>query len=266
MSEPFTGPAILLDEIRAGYDELPILESASARLEAGRAAALLGPNGAGKSTLLKVVLGLLRPWSGRVEVFGRSPERLDRRRRQLGYVPQVRDVDRTFPATVFDLVMMGRVGRLGLFRRPGTRDRALARDLLARLGLAELADRPFGALSGGQQQRAFLARALAQEPDALVLDEPVAGVDTESRAAIGEVLEELRAGGVPLLVATHDLDEVRPLAFDEHWTLAGGRLAVDMPDEAHAPHAPDHHEPIAHAPPPRRPGRFGLHPRASRWG
>src|SRR5439155_9854374 len=99
-----------------------------------------------------------------------------------------------------------------------------------RVGLADLADRPFGALSGGQQQRAFLARALAQEPDLLVLDEPVAGVDTEHRGRIGELLEGLRGRGVPLLVATHDLEEVEPFAFDQPWTLVGGRLRVDEPD------------------------------------
>src|SRR5215210_4809255 len=111
-------PALLLDEVRVGYDERAVLEGGRAELAAGQAAALLGPNGSGKSTLLKVVLGLLVPWSGQVEVFGRRPDRLDRRRQQIGYVPQLRDVDRAFPATVFDLAMMGRVGRLGLFRWP----------------------------------------------------------------------------------------------------------------------------------------------------
>jgi energy-coupling factor transporter ATP-binding protein EcfA2 len=99
-----------------------------------------------------------------------------------------------------------------------------------------------------------------------VLDEPVAGVDVEHRAQVGELLEELRTGGVPLLVATHDLDELLPFVFDEHWTLAGGQLRVDVPGAAHTPHAPDHHEPIpAGRPAPRRPGLFGLGPRATTW-
>ena len=234
-------PALLLDDVRAGYDHRPVLRGVSAHLGAGQAVALLGPNGSGKSTLLKVVLGLLPPSSGRVEVYGRRPDQLDRRRRQIGYMPQLREVDQAFPASVFDLAMMGRVGRLGLFRRPSARDREVVREALDRVGLLDLASRPFGMLSGGQQQRAFLARALAQQPDLLVLDEPVAGIDEENRGHIGELLIQLRAGGMPLLVATHDLDELRPFVFDEHWCLAQGRLLVATPASAHA-HPGDRHE------------------------
>ena len=267
MSQPSAaGPVLLLDEIRAGYDEQEVLRGLSAELRVGQAAALLGPNGSGKSTLLKVVLGLLAPWAGRVEVFGGRPDALDHRHWQIGYVPQIREVDRAFPVTVFDLAMMGRVGRLGLFRRPSGPDRQLVLDALGQVGLIEQADRPFGALSGGQQQRAFLARALAQEPDLLVIDEPVAGVDSANRTRIGELLSGLRAEGVPLLVATHDLDEVQPFAFDLHWTLADGRLEVDLPDEAHEPHPSDWHEEMpAGRPEQARPGRFGLRPRIRGW-
>jgi ABC-type Mn2+/Zn2+ transport system ATPase subunit len=250
--------ALVLDGLRTGYDGQAVVLAASAQLEAGRAAALLGPNGSGKSTLLKVVLGLLEPWSGEVKVFGHRPQRLNRRRWQIGYVPQLRTVDRAFPATVFDLAMMGRVGRLGLFRRPTARDRELALGALSDVGLAQLVGRPFGALSGGQQQRAFLARALAQEPDLLVLDEPAAGVDAASRTAIGELLSGLRARGVPVLVATHELDELQPFTFDQHWTLVGGRLYVDLPGASHQPHPADRHEDLpAERPAARRASRFG---------
>jgi ABC-type Mn2+/Zn2+ transport system ATPase subunit len=260
-------PAVLIEGLRAGYGGQAVLLTASARLQAGRAAAVLGPNGSGKSTLLKVVLGLLEPWSGTVEVFGQGPHGLDRRRWQIGYMPQLREVDRAFPATVFDLAMMGRVGRLGLFRRPTVRDRELALNALSLVGLSDLAGRPFGALSGGQQQRAFLARALAQEPDLLVLDEPVAGVDAASRIMIGELLTTLRAAGVPLMVATHDLDEVHPFAFDEHWTLAGGRLHVDLPGSAREPHPADRHEDVPAGPrPQQRPARLGGWHQAAKWG
>lgn len=234
-------PAVLLDDVRAGYDHRPVLRGVSAHLAGGQAVALLGPNGSGKSTLLKVVLGLLPPSSGRVEVFGQRPDQLDRRRRQIGYMPQLREVDRAFPATVFDLAMMGRVGRLGLFRRPSARDREVVHEALHRVGLLELASRPFGMLSGGQQQRAFLARALTQEPDVLVLDEPVAGIDEEHRGRIGELLSQLRADGLPILVATHDLDELEPFVFDQHWCLATGQLQVAAPATVHA-HAGDRHE------------------------
>ena len=260
-------PALRLEALRVGYDGPAVLDGVSAELARGRAAALLGPNGSGKSTLIKVVLGLLAPWSGRVEVFGRRPDRLDHRKLQVGYMPQLRDVERAFPATVSDLVMMGRVGRLGLFRRPGPRDHQVVYDALADVQLAGLADEPFGKLSGGQQQRVFLARALAQEPDLLVLDEPLAGVDAANREQIGELLEGLRARGVPLLIATHDLDEIRPFSFDYHWTMVGGHLRVDEPGEWHAPHPPDRHEEVpVGRPVPRRTGRFGLWPRATNWG
>jgi ABC-type Mn2+/Zn2+ transport system ATPase subunit len=260
-------PALVLDEVTAGYDERQVLAGGQAELRRGQAAALLGPNGSGKSTLLKVVLGLLKPWSGRVEVFGQTPDHLDRRRRQIGYVPQIREVDRSFPATVLDLAMMGRIGRLGVFHRPVKRDRELVCDVLEQVGLTELADRSFGALSGGQQQRVFLARALVQEPDLLVLDEPVAGVDSESRERIGKLLSELRDGGKPMLIATHDLEELQPFDFDLHWSIIQGRLEVDRPDESHSPHAADQHETSEKLERPTRPSsRFGLRPRISGWG
>jgi manganese/zinc/iron transport system ATP- binding protein len=256
-------PALLLDQLRVGYEARRVLLGVSARLDEGQAVALVGRNGSGKSTLVKAVLGLLEPWSGRVEVFGVRPDRLDHRRRQIGYVPQIRDVDRAFPATVLDLVLMGRVGRLGLFRWTGARDRALALSVLARVGLTEKAQEPFGTLSGGQQQRVFLARALAQEPDLLVLDEPVAGVDAANRAEIGGLLSELRQQGIPLLVVTHDIDEVRPFSFDQQWRLVDGRLLVETPGSALEPRR---HEQV----PPRRTlapetGRLGQR-RVTSWG
>ncbi|MCC7103961.1 MAG: metal ABC transporter ATP-binding protein [Chloroflexi bacterium] len=239
-------PALAIEGVEAGYEGNPVLHEVSATLEAGQAAALLGPNGSGKSTLLKVVLGLLVPWSGRVELFGEPPHRLDRRKSQIGYVPQLREVDRGFPATVFDLAMMGRVGRLGLFRRPGARDREVAAAAMEDVRMDALASRPFGALSGGQQQRAFIARALAQEPDLLVLDEPVAGIDAENRVQIGEMLTSLRARGVPLLIATHDVEELRPFRFDQYWTLSAGRLRTSSTPPAPAEPGAIHHrvEPV----------------------
>jgi ABC-type Mn2+/Zn2+ transport system ATPase subunit len=209
-----------------------------------------------------VVLGLLEPWAGRVEVFGVRPDRLDHRRIQVGYVPQIRDIDRGFPATVFDLVMMGRVGRLGLFRRPAHRDHALARDALDQVGLGDRASEPFGTLSGGQQQRVFLARALAQEPDLLVLDEPVAGVDAANRAAIGELLSALRQRDVPLLVVTHDVDEVKPFTFDRQWRLAAGRLVDEPAGSAPTLEPHEQTEPIPWFAPVV--GRYGQRPPPSR--
>jgi ABC-type Mn2+/Zn2+ transport system ATPase subunit len=243
-------PALLLADVVAGYDHGIVLHGLSARLATGQVVALMGPNGSGKSTLLKVILGLMEPISGRVEVLGSAPSRLDRRRHQIGYMPQLRDVDRAFPATVFDLAMMGRVGRLGLFRRPGARDREIVAGALGQVGLSELANRPFGALSGGQQQRAFMARALAQQPDFLVLDEPAAGVDEEHRAQTGQLLADLSARGISMLIATHDIEELEPLAFDEHWHINRGKLEIDILDAAPNP---DRHE-MAEAAPAHRHG------------
>jgi manganese/iron transport system ATP-binding protein len=236
--EARTPPALLLEDVVAGYEHGIVLRGASARLVRGQAVALLGPNGSGKSTLLKVVLGLLEPLGGKVEVLGAPPANLDRSQHQVGYVPQLRNVDRAFPLTVFELAMMGRAGRLGLFRRPGQRDRALVTEALAHVGLQDLATRPFGNLSGGQQQRAFLARAIVQEPDLLVLDEPAAGVDEENRGRIGTLLSELRAQGMPMLIATHDVDELRPLDLDGYWCLSHGALNVEA---VGTPHVHDLH-------------------------
>lgn len=227
-------PALLLDEAVAGYEQAVVLLGVSGQILPGQAVALLGPNGSGKSTLLKVVLGLLDPLDGRVEVLGSPPNRLDRSRRQVGYVPQLRSVDRAFPVTVFDLAVMGRIGRLGLWRRPSGNDRALVMGMLERVGLEDLAARPFGTLSGGQQQRAFLARALAQEPDLLVLDEPAAGVDEENRERIGTLLSELRAQSMPMLIATHDVAELQPLTLDAYWCLARGKLTIESSETLHA--------------------------------
>jgi ABC-type Mn2+/Zn2+ transport system ATPase subunit len=232
-------PALLLHDVVAGYDHGIVLHGVSGALYPGQAVALLGPNGSGKSTLLKIVLGLLEPLGGNIEALGARPSRLDKSRHQIGYVPQLRDVDRAFPVTVFDLALMGRAGRLGLFKRPGARDRRMVTEALARVGLGELGGRPFGQLSGGQQQRAFLARAIVQEPDLLVLDEPAAGVDEENRARIGTLLSELRAQGMPMLIATHDVDELAPLQLDAYWCLSHGALAVEATG---TPHHHDHHD------------------------
>ena len=171
-------------------------------MEAGERIAVVGPNGAGKSTLFRVIAGTLRPDAGRVTVSGHEPDA----HICIAYVPQRSQVDWNFPVTVADVVMMGRVGQIGLFRRPGRRDREIVAQSLARVNASHLASRQIGALSGGQQQRVFIARALAQEAELLLLDEPFTGLDAPSHEAIFDVLEALQAEGVAVLVATHDLN------------------------------------------------------------
>ncbi len=178
------------------------LQDISFQIDVGEQIAVVGPNGAGKSTLFKLIVGTLKPSRGQIRMFGHSPDE----HICIAYVPQRSQIDWTFPATVEDVVMMGRVGRIGLFRRPGRQDWSLVHDSLARVQAAHLARKQIGELSGGQQQRVFIARALAQEAELLLLDEPLTGLDMPSQQAIFDVLEGLRPDGVTVLIATHDLN------------------------------------------------------------
>ena len=194
--------ALAVRDLWAGYDGTPALEAVSFEVPAGSLAGLAGPNGSGKSTLLKAILGLVRPWRGRIEVFGSA---LDGQRTRLGYAPQAELVDWEFPATVRDVVMMGRYGRIGLLRSPKAADRDAVERALAQAGLEPLAGRQIGELSGGQQRRMLIARALAQEASLLLLDEPMGGLDPTAEHELLSLFERLRDAGKTLLVATHDL-------------------------------------------------------------
>lgn len=195
-------PVVTLSGVWAGYDGRLALRQVDFCLPKGSLVGVVGPNGGGKSTLLKVILGLLRPWRGSVDVLGQPPSGA---RHLLGYVPQRQDVDWRFPVNALDVVLMGTYGRIGLIRRPGKRHKELALHCLERVGLGDVAGRQIGELSGGQQQRVFLARALAQEPEVLLLDEPVSGVDAANQHAIFELLEALGRQGITVLATTHDL-------------------------------------------------------------
>ena len=201
-------PIILLDHVTVTYQSLVALEDVSLSVEPGAFLAIIGPNGAGKTTLLKTVLGLLRPVRGTVRVFGKAPWELDGERQRIGYVPQVMAVDLDFPVRAGEVVLMGRYGRIGLVRRPSAADRWAARQALARVGIADLADRPIARLSGGQRQRVFLARALANEPDLLLLDEPTTGVDVVATESLYELLRGLHDEGITILVVSHDVGVV----------------------------------------------------------
>jgi ABC-type Mn2+/Zn2+ transport system ATPase subunit len=191
-----------VQDVWAGYDGRPAIEAISFDLPAGSLAGLAGPNGSGKSTLLKAVLGLVRPWRGRIEVYGQP---LNGQRALIGYAPQAELVDWGFPATVADVVMMGRYGRIGLLRRPSAADRDAVAIALRQVGLEPLAGRQIGELSGGQQRRMLIARALAQDAGLLLLDEPMGGLDPTTEHELLSLFERLRDAGKTLLVATHDL-------------------------------------------------------------
>ena len=185
----------------AAEDRLALADISFA-VEIGERIAVVGPNGAGKSTLFKLVAGTLKARRGVIHVYGRVPDR----HICIAYVPQRSQIDWSFPVTVEDVVMMGRVGQIGLFRRPGRRDREIVRASLERVRGLHLARTQIGELSGGQQQRVFIARALAQQAELLLLDEPFAGLDVPTHEAIFEILDSLRADRVTVLIATHDLN------------------------------------------------------------
>ena len=196
-------PTLELDRVSVSYGRVAALIDVSFQLGPGDQVAVVGPNGAGKSTLFNVVAGIIRPDRGAVRIYGSWPSE----HICVGYVPQRNRIDWRFPVSVADVVMMGRVRKIGLFRWPSTRDRVAVRDALAQVGLADLANRQIGELSGGQQQRVFLARALAQQAELLLLDEPLTGLDLPSRDAILTILAELHHQGVATLTATHDLNQ-----------------------------------------------------------
>jgi ABC-type Mn2+/Zn2+ transport system ATPase subunit len=190
-------------DLVAGYDASPAIRDVSFAIPPGQMVGVIGPNGAGKTTLFKAVLGLIPLQAGRVLLHEAAAET---QQPLMGYVPQVDDLDRRFPVSAWDVVMMGRYPRIGWVRRPGADDARIVREALDRVDMADQAYRQIGKLSGGQLQRVLLARVLAQDPHLLLLDEPVSGVDTTTQHAIFTVLESLRDAGKTVVVATHDLN------------------------------------------------------------
>ena len=203
--------AVEVHDLVVTYERVTALTGINLELAAGTALGIVGPNGSGKSTLLKTIAGLVSPASGSVRVFGKAPRNLAPG--TIGYVPQIEDVDWQFPASVRDVVSMGRYPRLGAFGRFSARDTKAVDDALAALDLGALADRHISQLSGGQQQRAFVARAIAQEPQLLLLDEPTTGVDRATEDSLLAVVRGLVENGLPVLMTTHDLDRA-PEWFD----------------------------------------------------
>jgi len=202
--------AIKLEDITMAYRDKPVLWDIDLEVPSGVLMAIVGPNGAGKTTLIKVIMNLESPAAGRVFIFGK-PYQVQRK--LVGYVPQRNSVDWDFPTTVLDVVMMGRYGAIGWFKRPGKKDKNLAIEALHKLGMADFKNRQIRQLSGGQQQRVFLARALVQNAQIYLMDEPFQGVDATTERAIIDLLQELRESGKTVVVIHHDLQTV-PEYFD----------------------------------------------------
>ena len=220
-------PAIEVTDLTVAYGDVPVLWDVDLTVPTGVLMGIVGPNGAGKTTLVKAILGLVRPAAGQVLVGGRP---YVAGRSGVAYVPQRGTVDWDFPTGVLDVVMMGRYGALGWIRRPGRRERERAHDALSKLGIAALADRQISQLSGGQQQRVFLARALVQDADVYVMDEPFQGVDATTERAVVELLHSLRAERKTVVAVHHDLQTV-PEYFDWVTLLNVRRVASGQVEE-----------------------------------
>jgi manganese/zinc/iron transport system ATP- binding protein len=213
--------AIEVEDLTVAYAEQPVLWDVDAAVPKGVKMAVVGPNGAGKSTLIKAAMGLVRPVAGEVRLFG---ETVDRPTGKIAYVPQRSALHWDFPTDVLDTVTMGTYGGLGWFRRVGEAQRAEAVAAIEKVGMADFLHRPIAQLSGGQQQRVLLARALVQQAEVAMLDEPFQGVDAPTERAIVSVLDDLAAAGRTVVVVHHDLQTVREY-FD--WVLLLNVRAIE---------------------------------------
>ncbi len=210
------------------------LQEASFAIPRGTIAALVGVNGAGKSTLFKVIMGFLPAAKGEIGVLGQTVKQAIKAG-IVAYVPQAEEVDWSFPVLVEDVVMMGRYGHMGLLRRPSQKDHQAVTDALARVGMSDFRDRQIGELSGGQRKRVFLARALAQNGQVILLDEPFTGVDVQTEEAIIALLRELRDEGRVMLVSTHNLGSV-PEFCDQTVLVKGTVLNFGPTEEVFTKH------------------------------
>lgn len=197
---------VKVHDLTVAYNQKPVLWDVDLDIPKGSLCAIVGPNGAGKSTLLKAILGLIKPISGGVDFPGLG---FEKKIHKIAYVPQSSSVDWDFPATVLDIVMMGRYGHLGWFKRAGKKEKEMAIEKLKNVGMEKFVNRQISELSGGQQQRVFLARSLVQEAEVYFMDEPLKGVDAQTEQVIIRLLKELRDAGKTVIVVHHDLRTVK---------------------------------------------------------
>lgn len=219
-------PILDVQHINVRYNGRVALDDITFHLHEGERIAVVGPNGAGKSTLFRVIAGVLQPNTGKVDIFGSRP----REHICIAYIPQRSQVDWNFPVSVADVVMMGRSAKLGPLNWPHKRDWEFVYHALETVELSDLATRQIGQLSGGQQQRMFIARALAQEAELMLMDEPLSGLDTPSQEGLLTLLDTLRDQRVTVMVATHDLDQAAR-HFDRIMLLNHRMIAFDKPQE-----------------------------------
>ena len=210
-----------IHDLTVAYQKKSVLYGIDMEVEAGSLVGIIGPNGAGKSTLIKAVIGIIKPVDGYVKIFGETTRKAITR---VGYVPQRASVDWDFPVSAMDVVLMGRFSHAGWFRRISKRDRIFAAECLEQMNMLPYANRQIGNLPGGQQQRVFLARALAQQSDFYLMDEPFEGVDAITEKAIIDLLKNLRNQGKTLMVVHHDLSTAKD--YFDHLALLNLRLVA----------------------------------------
>jgi len=220
-------PPIEMRSVTVFFNGQPALDQISLEIPYGARIAVVGPNGAGKTTLFRLIAGTLEPSSGEVNVYGLGPSG----HVCIAYVPQRSQVDWKFPATVREVVMMGRIRKIGLFHWPRREDWRFVNEALARVHMEAFGDRQIGELSGGQQQRVFLAQAIAQEAEVVLLDEPLTGLDLTSQETIFQLLDQLKDEGVTVLMATHDLN-LAAERFDQVILLKRRIIAFGPPEQA----------------------------------
>lgn len=218
-------PVIELQHLNFSYVNADVLRNVSFQVDAGEFVGIIGPNGGGKTTLLKLLMGFLRPTSGKLELFGHPPSSI---LKQIAYVPQGLHFDRQFPISVIELVLSGRLSKLPWYGVYSDQDRKAASKALEQVGLLDFQNKPFGSLSGGQAQRALIARALVSEPQLLLLDEPTASIDSQAQAIIYSILKELR-GTMTIMMVTHDLKAAIDIV-ERVLCVQGGVLSL-MPSE-----------------------------------
>lgn len=199
--------AVRVEDLTVAYADKPVLWDVDLEFPRGKLTAIVGPNGAGKSTLIKAMMDLVPIATGRITFNLGDTGAVDKKR--IGYVPQNKSIDWDFPATVFDVVLMGRYGHLGWLKRPSKEDKRLAKEALQKVGMEDYANRQISQLSGGQQQRVFLARALCQQAELYFLDEPFKGVDVSTEETIIRLLKELRDEGKTVIMVHHDLNKIK---------------------------------------------------------
>lgn len=201
--------AVDIKNLYVTYDERVILENINLEIARGAYVAIIGPNGGGKTTLLKTILGLIKPIKGKIKVFGFPSEKWLKSGTMIGYIPQRPLINPNFPVTVYDTVLMGRYGKIGLFKHPSRKDKMIALENIERVGLGDFINQQIGQLSGGQQQKAFIARALCNQPKLLILDEPTIALDASAQDNFYQLLKEFKDEmGLTIIMVTHDLSVV----------------------------------------------------------